>query len=264
MKVALAQTNIIWEDKAKNEQRAIEYISQAANCGVQAIFFPEMSLTGFSMNTKLTAEMDKNTVHRFCNIAVQYNIAIGIGWVKKSDCIAENHYTVISGKGEELSDYIKIHPFSYAGENIFFSAGSEITLFELGNYKWSSFICYDLRFPEIFQIASRTAEVIVIPANWPKQREEHWKCLLKARAIENQCFVLGVNCVGNINNIEYGGSSCAISPDGKIVGCFENREGILIFDLEENVKELREKFSVKKDRKWDLYISKYKEEKGKD
>ena len=212
-----------------------------------------MSLTGFSMNTKLTAEKDKNTVHKFCNIAVQYNIAIGIGWVKKSDCIAENHYTVISGRGEELSDYIKIHPFSYAGENNFFSAGSEIALFELGNYKWSSFICYDLRFPEVFQIASRTAEVIVVPANWPKQRDEHWKCLLKARAIENQCFILGVNCTGNVNGIAYVGNSCAISPDGKVLRKLEDEPGILIVDLKENVKRLRDNFPVKKDRRMDLY-----------
>lgn len=260
MRVALAQTNIIWEDKIKNECKAIEYISQASCAGAEAIFFPEMSLTGFSMNTDLTAEKDKNTIHKFCDIAVQYNIAIGIGWAKNTSELAENHYTIIGRSGEELSDYAKIHPFSYAGEDKFFSAGSEIVLFDLGNYRWSSFICYDLRFPEIFQIASRTAEAIVVPANWPKQREEHWKCLLEARAIENQCFILGVNCTGRINGVMYGGGSCVFSPNGDLLGKHEGGEGILIMDLDKDVKELREKFPVKKDRKRDLYISKYKEE----
>lgn len=257
MKVALAQTNIVWENKSANRTRAIEYIVQAADLGAQAVFFPEMSLTGFSMNTKITAEEDNVTVDNFCEIATKYNIVIGIGWVKKGKRLAENHYSVINNYGEVISDYSKIHPFSYADEDKYFDSGNKITYFKLGDYTWSNYICYDLRFPEIFQIASETAEVILVPANWPQTRIEHWKSLLRARAIENQCYILAVNCVGNINNITYSGYSCGISPNGEILDALEEKTGVIIIDLHEDVKELRKKFPVKQDRRFDLYLSEY-------
>lgn len=261
MKVALAQTNIIWENKSENEIRAIEYVAQSVGLGAQAVFFPEMSLTGFSMNTAITAEDESITVNNFCEIAAKHNIAIGIGWTKKGKQLAENHYSIINNKGEIISDYIKIHPFSYADEDKYFTSGNKITYFDLGDYKWSNYICYDLRFPELFQIASETAEVILVPANWPHKRKEHWKCLLRARAIENQCYVLAVNCVGNINNIEYSGNSCGISPNGEVLDEMEGKVGILIIDLHENVKELRKNFPVKQDRKCDFYVSEYRRQK---
>lgn len=258
MKIALAQTNIIWEDKAENGAGAIEYVIQAANLGAQAVFFPEMSLTGFSMNTKRTAEEDERTVRQFCKAADEHKIAIGIGWTKQGEALAENHYTIINEQGKVISDYIKIHPFSYADEDKYFAAGNKITHFQLGGYSWSSVICYDLRFPELFQIASKTAQVIVVSANWPQKRDEHWKCLLRARAIENQCYILGVNCVGCINGIRYRGNSCGISPNGEVLNVLDGKSGILIVELLEKVEELRKDFPVKRDRKWDLYISEYR------
>ncbi len=260
MKIALAQTHIIWEDKEKNEINAVENIVQAVNAGAEAVFFPEMSLTGFSMNIKVTAEKDEKTVFRFRQLACEHNAMIGIGWTKQRGRLAENHYTIIDRQGDVLSDYVKIHPFSYASEDRFFVPGSQISYFELGGYKWSNFICYDLRFPELFQVASRKAEVILVSANWPKKREKHWKSLLTARAIENQCYILAVNCVGVINGIEYSGGSCGITAEGEIVDMLDEKAGIVIVDLQENIDELRNKFPVKQDRRWDLYISKYGEE----
>lgn len=257
MRVALAQSNIIWEDKEKNTAKGVEYIEQAVNAGAEAVFFPEMSLTGFSMNIRATAEEEKKTVHEFCRLAVRHNVTIGVGWTKRSDELAENHYTVIGREGEVLSDYVKIHPFSYADEDKFFIPGNKITHFRLGKYNWSSFICYDLRFPELFQIASQNAEVILVPANWPKKRESHWKSLLTARAIENQCYILAINCVGLINGVEYNGGSCGISPDGHMVNVLEGEEGVVMVDLQEDVCEIRRKFPVKQDRRWDFYVSEY-------
>ncbi len=258
MKIALAQTHIIWEDKEKNEINAVENIVQAVNAGAEAIFFPEMSLTGFSMNTKATAEKDEETVTRFRKLACGHNVAIGIGWAKRRGELAENHYTIIGRQGDVLSDYVKIHPFSYAGEDKFFVPGSKISYFELGGYNWSNFICYDLRFPELFQIASRKAEAILVPANWPRRRERHWKSLLTARAIENQCYILAVNCVGVINGVEYSGGSCGISAEGEMVSMLEGEAGIAVIDLQENIAELRRKFPVKQDRRWDLYVLEYR------
>ncbi len=257
MRIALAQTHIIWEDKTANEKRASEYVIQAADLGAKAVFFPEMSLTGFSMNIEATAEKNEDAIHKFCQKAVKNHIAIGIGWTKQAGELAENHYSIIGAEGTVISDYVKIHPFSYAGENQFFVSGNKITYFALGNYTWSSFICYDLRFPELFQIASQTAEVIVVPANWPQKRKEHWKCLLSARAIENQCYVLAINCVGQINGIEYSGNSCGISPNGEVLGELEGEPGLITIDLQADINKLRKSFPVKSDRKWDFYASEY-------
>ena len=258
MKIALAQTEIVWEDKETNERDAERYTAQAAAAGAQAVFFPEMSLTGFSMNTEKTAESDGETIERFARIAAGNGIAVGIGWTGQKEGAASNHYSVLDNRGKTVSDYIKIHPFSYGGEDRFFIPGKEIVYFRLGGYTWSSFICYDMRFPELFQAACAKAEVVVVAADWPGKREEHWKSLLRARAIENQCYILGVNCTGHGGGNVYRGGSCCISPEGEILGRLDERPGLLTAELTQDVKELRERFPVKKDRRWDLYISEYR------
>lgn len=254
MRVALAQTNIIWENKAANHEKCEQFVKQAKVQEAELVFFPEMSFTGFSMNTMKIAEDSNQTVNEIKKIALKYEVGIGFGWVKKTDLLAENHYTVINNKGEVLSDYVKIHPFSYGGEDKYYSPGNQIVQFEYGGMTFSTFICYDLRFPEIFQIASKKAEVIVVPANWPKTREDHWKTLLKARAIENQCYILGVNCVGTIDGLEYSGRSAFISPNGIVLTESEEKEQLLCYNLDDCVSKIRDEFPVKKDRKEHIYF----------
>lgn len=259
MKAALAQTHIIWENKKANLEQAQKYIESACNNNAQIIFFPEMSLTGFSMNTQLTAESELETLENIRAIAQKQHIAIGIGWVKRQNTLAENHYTVIDNKGEILSDYIKIHPFSYAKEDQYFQSGNRIGCFDYGAYRWSTFICYDLRFPELFQIASKEADIIVVPANWPQKREAHWRTLLQARAIENQCYILGINCTGEIGGLLYHGFTCCISPQGELLKCQNDTAGCLYIELDNDVKRIREEFPVKLDRKWEFYARHYRE-----
>jgi len=260
MKAALAQTHIFWENKELNFNKVISFARLAKEKAADIIFFPEMSLTGFSMNTKATAEgSSQNTIEKTRELCRNEKIAVGIGWTKRGDKKAENHYTVINRNGRICSDYVKIHPFSYAGETDYFKGGNEIRYFEMGGYTWSTFICYDLRFPEIFQIASQKADIIVVPANWPAKREEHWKTLLKARAIENQCYVLGINCVGMIENVSYSGYTSAYSPNGMCLYELSNEEGLVFVELNHEELEICNSFPVKKDRKWKLYSEKYKE-----
>lgn len=259
MRVALAQTNIVWENKAENYEKCEQFVKQAKEQEAELVFFPEMSFTGFSMNTTKIAETNQETLNEIKVIALKYDIGIGFGWVKKTDLLAENHYSVISNKGMVLSDYIKIHPFSYGEEDKYYSPGNQIVQFEHGGMTFSTFICYDLRFPEIFQIASEKAEVIVVPANWPKAREEHWKTLLRARAIENQCYILGVNCVGNINNVDYSGCSMCVSPDGSVLAKGIDEEEILYCEVNECVDTIRREFPVKQDKKNSLYLQLYRD-----
>lgn len=255
IRIALAQTTIIWEDKDRNFKKAEEQIKDAVNHNTEAIFFPEMSFTGFSMNTDATKESGDETVRHMQSIAGQYRMAIGFGWVRDCGRKCENHYTVVDRSGKIISDYVKIHPFSYSGEDLRFQGGTALSYFSLNEIVCSTFICYDLRFPEIFQAASKKAHAIVVPANWPAKRRDHWQTLLRARAVENQVYILAVNCTGDIGGIRYAGDSCVIDPDGVVRSVLYDSEGILYFELADDAGEVRRGFPVKRDRRGELYKS---------
>lgn len=257
IKIALAQTCIVWEDKEKNFNIAKKRMEEAAGCGAQALFFPEMSFTGFSMNTDITKEVLKNgespAIIRMKEMAARHGVAAGFGWVRDCGEKCENHYTVVDNEGNVISDYAKLHPFSYSGEDLKFKGGSVLSFFSLGGIDFSTFICYDLRFPEIFQAASKKAHVIIVPANWPAKRAGHWQALLRARAIENQAYILGINCTGDIGGMHYAGDSCVIDANGDIMSLLHETEGNIYFELEDDIDDLRGDFPVKHDRRDDLY-----------
>lgn len=253
MRIALYQMHIAWEDKNTNIAKLEEQLKAAEQKKIDAIFLPEMSFTGFSMNTDVTKEAGEETILRMKQLSAKYNIAIGFGWVKDCRQKSENHYTVVDKNGNLLSDYAKLHPFSYSGEDMKFQGGERLSSFMLEGVPCSNFICYDLRFPEIFQIASKAADVIILPANWPAKRSNHWKTLLQARAIENQAYVLAINCVGQIDSLYYSGDSCVINPDGQIIEMLSDEEGLIIYDLSDDVEQYRSSFPVKKDRREALY-----------
>lgn len=256
IKLALVQPQIEWEEKERNYASAGKWIWEAVRQGAEAVFFPEMSFTGFSMNTEITGEKDARTIEHMSALARQHHVSVGFGWVK--DCVetcgkCENHYTIVDSAGEVLSDYAKLHPFSYSGEDLRFQGGSALAHFALRGIPCSSFICYDLRFPEVFQAASGRAHVIIVPANWPAKRRDHWRTLLRARAIENQVYILAVNCVGEIGGISYTGDSCVIGPDGEARAELSGTEGMIVWELTDDVERLRRGFPVKKDRRETFY-----------
>lgn len=253
MKVCLAQTKIYFEDKNKNFIKAKKLISEASVKGQDLILFPEMSFTGFSMNTKVIGESDNETLKMMSNLANEYNINIGFGWVKKDDAGYHNQYSIVNRNGEEVADYAKIHPFSYSEEDLYYKAGEELCVFELDNIKMAVFICYDLRFPELFQAVADKVSMVIIPANWPAKRSNHWKTLLTARAIENQVYIVAVNCQGDMNGQYYSGDSCIINPNGDVLNCISDHEGLVECELVDDVAQYREKFPVLKDRRPKLY-----------
>lgn len=257
MKIALCQMNIKWENKEENLFTIESEMLVASEMGAEILFLPEMSLTGFSMNTCLTAEGDNFTVNRMKELCQRYNIALGFGWVRKCGEKAENCYTVVDKNGIELCTYVKIHPFSYGGEDKFFVGGQKLAFYQLGGMTFSTAICYDTRFPELFQgiCKNNRTDVIVIPANWPAKRAEHWKALIRARAIENQVYIVAVNCIGEIGGVEYSGDSCIINPNGEVVKCARNYNEIIYAELDYDIKQLRESFPVRQDRKTELYKS---------
>ncbi|WP_291637440.1 nitrilase-related carbon-nitrogen hydrolase [Clostridium sp.] len=261
MKLALAQLDIIFEDKTKNKETVQQFIKHAVTEKVDMILFPEMTLTGFSMNTSLIGEIHSESLEFFKEMSSKFNILIGFGYVEDT-LHCKNKYCVVAPSdvpdGGVLINYTKIHPFSFGNETKFYESGYEINLFHALDFTIAPFICYDLRFPEIFQIASKTASLITVAANWPIDRREHWITLLKARAIENQCFIAGVNRVGEGNGLNYSGDSMIIDPLGNIISTLYMEEGLIIADInKENVTVVRESFWLKKDRKETLYYNMY-------
>lgn len=254
MKIALCQLNITWEDKGANFLKIKAYLIEAAANQVDYIFFPEMSLTGFSMNVKKTGEEQYETVHKMKALSNSHGIGIGFGWVRLRGDKGENHYTIVKGD-KVISDYVKIHPFSYGGEDQCFLKGQALATCNMGELSLGTSICYDLRFPELYQGLSKDVQVIVVAANWPSVRRNHWLCLLQARAIENQVYLLGVNCVGNQGSLHYSGDSCIINPLGETIEVLSEKEGLVIANVMDDVSGYQKSFPVKDDRRVDFYRS---------
>ena len=263
MRVALGQLDMIWENKELSINRGEKMIREAAQVQADVIIFPEMSFTGFSMNLEGIGEPtdQPDTVKRMSALAKQYQIAIGFGWAalpEETDSIAEgglgtNRFTLLDCNGEKVTEYSKIHPFTYGGESDRYAKGEQIVSVPFLGRNISLFICYDLRFPELFQIASQQSDIIFVIANWPEIRSAHWQTLLRARAIETQSYLVGVNCYGSRDGDSYSGDSMAVDSIGNILGILSGREGVLICDLDDRAWRLRQKFSTRADRQEKLY-----------
>ncbi|WP_066163946.1 nitrilase-related carbon-nitrogen hydrolase [Aliarcobacter cryaerophilus] len=256
MKIALVSLNQIWEDKEANLNLCEQYIKKASSLNSNLIIFPEMTLTGFSNNISLTAEDFENseTINSFSILAKNFNIAVNFGVVIKDKDKALNKSILIDNFGNILAHYSKIHPFSFANEDKFFNSGDKLTVVEFKDFKIGLTICYDLRFPELYSSLATKCNLIVNIANWPSKRVEHWNTLLKARAIENQIFVAGINRVGiDGNGLEYIESSNIFNANGEELE-FERIDDMKIYKIDKNfTKEFKNKFNTTNDRKVDFY-----------
>lgn len=259
MKVGLTQMDIIWENKEKNMEKAGKLMEQAQKQNVDLLVFPEMTLTGFTMNTDLAGEemLFSPTLRFFKESSRKYHMAMAFGYVEDFGQEYYNKLMIVSD-GRIIYDYDKIHPFNYSDEGKHYIGGHEIKTTRLQDIELSGFVCYDLRFPEIFQVVSGQADMILVIANWPKDRILHWETLLRARAIENQCYIIGVNRIGRGNDIEYIESSMAFDPMGERLTKPHSKSELMVVDVDPgNVKKIRTQFPFKQDRQTELYESFY-------
>ena len=236
--------------------------SEAKEKQVDFVIFPEMTLTGFTLNPETYGEDRKNSPSMafFREEAKKNHVAICYGLPVYENGIATNHCIILDENGNQLADYAKIHPFSFGAEAKHYTGGNALQLCEVKGVPVAPLICYDLRFPEIFQIVSEQAKVIPVIASWPTARREHWMTLLKARAIENQCFILGVNRSGEGGGLSYIGDSMAVSPTGEVLAHVEGGNGLTIVDIDLNEADAyRKSFPVKADRKPALYHTLWEE-----
>jgi len=261
MKIALVSFNPAWENKESSKLKVLELLQSAACEQIAWAIFPEMTLTGFSTNTEKCAEDlgDSESIRFFTECTLKHGIYISFGIALKKEGKATNNLITISPKGELIANYAKIHPFSCAKENEHYAGEEQLVSAQVCNVPVGMSICYDLRFPEIFQAMSATDKIIVNIANWPSSRILHWNTFLQARAIENQVFFIGVNRTGaDGNNIDYQKSSAVFNPKGIKVKSREICPEVEIVELNiAHVDEYRTVFPVKKDRKQNLYKSFY-------
>ena len=249
MKVGLVQFSPIWEDKNKNMD-VINNLVKNIDSDVSILIFPELTLTGFTMDSKkISEEIDGKSIKYFIELASRLKVDLITGIVEK---VKREHFNSLfhfTSDGLIKAIYRKIHPFSLANENEFYSSGKETVTSTSTIHKIGLSICYDLRFPELYRIyAKDKVELLVNIANWPVKRINHWKVLLKARAIENQCFMLGVNRVGNDPFQTYNGCSAVFNPMGEEIILCENEKKIFYADLDFNlVKDVRSKLGFLND-----------------
>lgn len=218
MRIGLIQLNTIWETKRKNFTRAENFVKKAALKKCDVVVLPEMFNSGFTMNISLIAERKNGETSKFlAEQSKKHDINIIAGYAIKNleSKKGFNQGVIYNRKGKCIKTFTKIHSFSYAKENEYFVSGDKVVTFELEGMPSSIFICFDLRFPEVFRRVAKKVHAIFVLANWPSTRMEHWATLLKARAIENQCFVIGVNRIGKDGNgINYCGGSKIYGPLG--------------------------------------------------
>ena len=230
MKVAVCQLDIKYEDKEYNLARGKEFIEDAASQNADIIFFPEMSFTGFSMDTELTGEENDETLSLMESLAEENGIAIGFGWVEHK-VESENHYTVVDSDGEMVADYTKIHLFDSAGEDEHFVPGYETVTFTLDNIDFGLSICYDMRFDDVYEDMGASTDAVVVAANWPAAREDDWRQIIRDRATELNSYMIGVNCYGEQEE-HYSGYSCVIGADGEALFEIEEMEDMVLVDIE--------------------------------
>ena len=248
MKIALIQTSLSWENPMENRSHLVQKINGFLG-EVDLIILPEMFSTGFTMNPKAVAEtMQGETVSWLQHLAKAKNAAITGSLVIEENGNYYNRLVFVFPNGQ-IKTYDKRHLFSLAGEDKFYSAGTDKLIVDYKGFKICPLICYDLRFP-VFSRNVENYDVLLYVANWPKPRVNAWDILLKARSAENMCYTIGVNRIGtDDNNHEYVGHSQAVDFLGNYLLEPQESEGVFIVTLDkEKLMETRSKLAFLDDK----------------
>jgi predicted amidohydrolase len=248
MKIALFNTTLVWENPAENRTNFEQKIN-AITEEIDLIVLPEMFTSGFTMNSKKVAEtMQGETVSLLIKLAKTKNCAITGSLVITENDNYYNRLLFVFPDGK-IDFYDKRHLFTLASEDKFYTSGKEKLIITYKGFKICPLICYDLRFP-VFARNVENYDLLLYVANWPKTRVNAWDILLKARAVENMSYVIGVNRIGNDNNnLEYVGHSQVIDFLGNYLIEPQEKEGVFIVEIDkEKQDETRSKLAFLNDR----------------
>jgi predicted amidohydrolase len=254
MRAGLISLDISWQDRNINYIALTEAFNEMCSRDKRPdlLVLPEMFSTGFTMSSHAPEDFQGETINFLKDFARQNRVNIIAGFCDKNSSFPAsrplNKSVALDSCGNIMGVYSKRHLFPLAGEPDFFDFGKEYVKADLAGFGILMFICYDLRFPEDFRQAmrsfgSRSVQVISVIANWPASRDNHWRTLIQARAIENQCYILACNRKGkDKEGLLYCGSSMIVGPDGVIIR--EDQKYLPWISAEisiERVKEVRKK-----------------------
>jgi predicted amidohydrolase len=255
MKIAALQSEVTWEDPEANFEHLEPWIARAAAAGADIVALPEMFACGFSMRTERIAEPPRGPSTRFLTEAARRHRLWLAGSLPEQAEASERPFNtlVMAGPEGQLERYRKIHPFTFAGEDRHYAAGDRHVTVSVEGLRVTLFVCYDLRFANEFWVTAPDTDAYLVVANWPAPRRHHWRCLLRARAIENQAYVVGVNRVGRDEAHQYAGDTCVVDPSGEVLASAAAQETMVLADLDAGrVRQARERFPVMQDRRQGL------------
>ncbi len=216
MKFHALQFNAILHDWEANRRKVEKLIVDIQLCDGDFILLQEMTDTGWSM--KLDRITGIGTVAWACELSNRYNCWLQVGWVDSDGDRGKNCVSICSPIGEPVYTYTKVFTCNPMGEHDFYNVGNELVILDLGELTVCPFICYDVRFPELWRLAAiEGVDVFTVSSSWPLKRISHWSDLLKARAIENQAAVVASNRVGKDVIAHWGGNSMIISHMGEVL-----------------------------------------------
>ncbi|MFX1275886.1 MAG: carbon-nitrogen family hydrolase [Promethearchaeota archaeon] len=259
MDIALIQMEIEDGNKEKNINNALEILKFLENSinKPDVVCFPELFTSGYDLRNvkKLAEKIPGPTIEKISEISKNNFIVLGTILEKKDDRYYNTAF-ILSKNGQIIGKYSKIHLFSPMLEKEFLTPGNEINIFtltEFNNLKIGITICYDLRFPELFRILTlKGAQIIFVPSEFPSPKSKTWLTLIKARAIENQVYIIGTNRVGKGNSDTFFGNS--IVTNGEYSEILGNQQEIKIYNIDlESLDKIRQKLPLLKDRRSDLY-----------
>lgn len=251
------QADMIWEDKPSSQARVRALLEAQSVREGALVVLPEMFATGFSLDVAKIAEVsgDGPTQRFMSQLAIELRSCV-LGGVVTRDGTGKgcNEAVAYGPDGREIVRYRKLHPFTFGKESDHYRAGDRTVRFSWRGFVIAPFICYDLRFPEVFRAeVCHGVDLIVVIACWPEVRADHWRTLLKARAIENQAFVVGVNRCGRDPNLNYSGDSRVIDPRGTMLCDTEDKEVAFSVDLDRQIVDrYRNEFPVLPDMRPDF------------
>ncbi len=256
--ISLAQIDIRLGDVDANLTQGQALVQEAARRGSDLIVFPELWTTGYDLSraSDLAESLpDGPTSQLLSTWAREHNIWITGSLLLRGESGVFNAAPLFGPEGQIVGPYCKIHRFGPMEEDRWLEAGKTPGLFEMPWGRTGMAICYDLRFPELFRAyALAGATLVLLPSEWPHPRLAHWRTLMRARAIENQCFFVAVNRVGSDRNNTFCGHSAIIDPCGEVVVEAGESEALLTATIDLALAdEVRSRMPVLSDRRPECY-----------
>jgi omega-amidase len=258
MHVALVSLDQRWLDKDANFARCREFTVRAAGLGCRLIVFPEMTLTGYSLDPGTSElERESHSLNYFSELAqiTGMEIVFGAFLAAEENGRPRNVLCHAGPRYGAFPLYAKMHPFTFAGEDKAIEPGDKLVTFQVDGLRIGCSICYDLRFPEMYSMMAPDCDAIINIANWPARRVAHWRSLLVARSIENQLFMFGVNRIGcDGNNLNYEKSSMVVSPEGIVLQPVHSESELDIYAIDPGESlRYRSAFPAVRDKRFNLY-----------